>query len=351
MSRIRRAISSRPAIRGTRHVLEAAGRTPSVRRVVLTSSIVAVYGDAADLEDIGADRFDESHWNSTSNERHQPYSHSKTLAERLAWEMAGAQDRWDLVVVNPGLVLGPGLSPHTKAEGVLIMLDFGNGYYAFGAPELEFAIVDVRDVAEAHLRAGMMPEASGRHILVSESLSVMDIAEVLRDHFGDGYPFPRHTVSRAVALMLAPKRGIPQAVARRNLGYPLRFDNRRAREALGMTFRPAAESVVEHFRQLLDDGLGGVGGTGAVRRRPHAAASGNLRLNPGPDLPSTPPPRAPRAVPVPSKTIPPSERRTILYVTGRRISIGPAGKRLPHHPISRISSSTLFPKAPTILLI
>ena len=251
-----------PATAGTRNVLEAANRTPSVRRVVLTSSIVAVYGDAADLEDIGADRFDESHWNSTSNEHHQPYSYSKRLAEQIAWETAGAQDRWNLVVVNPGLVLGPGLSPHTKAEGVLVMLDFGNGYYNFGAPELEFAIVDVRDVAEGHLRAGTVPGASGRHILVSESLSVMDIAEVLRGHFGDGYPFPRHTVSSAVALMLAPRRGIPQAVAKRNLGYPLRFDNGRARDALGMTFRPAAESVVEHFRQLLDDGLTARSGRG-----------------------------------------------------------------------------------------
>lgn len=252
-----------PATRGTRHVLETANRTPSVRRVVLTSSIVAVYGDAADLEDLGADRFDESHWNTTSNERHQPYSYSKTLAERLAWEIAGAQDRWELVVVNPGLVLGPGLSPHTKAEGVLIMLDFGNGYYTFGAPELEFAIVDVRDVAEGHLRAGMMPGTSGRHILVSELLSVIEIAEVLRDHFGDGFPFPRQTVSRAVALMLAPRRGIPQAVAKRNLGYPLRFDNGRAREVLGMRFRSAAASIVEHFQQLLDDGL--VVGSGRER--------------------------------------------------------------------------------------
>lgn len=244
-----------PATRGTRHVLEAVNRTPSVRRVVLTSSIVAVYGDAADLDGIEADRFDESHWNSTSNAHHQPYSYSKTLAERMAWEIAGGQDRWDLVAVNPGLVLGPGLSRHTNAEGVLVMRDFGNGYYRFGAPELEFAIVDVRDVAEGHVRAALIPEARGRHILVSETLSLIEMASTLRDHFGDGYPFPRETVSKVVALMLAPRRRIPQAVARRNIGYPLRFDNRCAREVLGIAFRPAAESIVDHFRQLLDDGL------------------------------------------------------------------------------------------------
>ena len=244
-----------PATHGTRHVLDAARRTPTVRRVVFTSSIVAIYGDAADLERIEGDRFDETHWNTTSGEHHQPYARSKTLAERLAWRMAGEQDRWNLVVVNPGLVLGPALSPHTAAEGVLVMRDLGGGYYRFGAPELEYAIVDVRDVAEGHLRAGLLPEANGRHVLVSESLRLIEMAKALRGHFGDGFPFPRQTVSTPAALMLAPRRGIPQAVAKRNLGYPLRFDNRRARETLGMTFRPAAESLVEHFQQLLDDGL------------------------------------------------------------------------------------------------
>lgn len=244
-----------PATAGTRNVLEAANRAPSVRRVVLTSSITAIYGDAADLEQLDGDHFDESHWNATSNEDHQPYSYSKTLSERLAWEIAKKQSRWDLVAVNPGLVLGPGLSPHTKAEGVLMMLDFGNGYYRFGAPELEFAIVDVRDVAEGHLRAGLTPEASGRHILVSDSMTLVEMGKVLRGHFGNDFPFPRKAVSNLAALMLAPRRGIPQAVARRNLGYPLRFDNTRSRTALGMTYRPAAESVVDHFQQLLDDGM------------------------------------------------------------------------------------------------
>ena len=243
-----------PASAGTRHVLEAASRTPSVRRVVLTSSIVAVYGDAADVEHVEGERFDETHWNTTSSACHQPYSYSKTVAERLAWEIARRQSGWELVALNPGLVLGPALSPHTKAEGVLMMRDLGGGYYRFGAPDLEFAVVDVRDVAEAHLRA-LSPDASGRHILVSESLPLIRIAEILREHYGEAYPFPRRTVSNSAALMLAPTRGIPQAVARRNLGYPLRFDNGRSRTALGMVYRPASESVADHFRQLLDDGL------------------------------------------------------------------------------------------------
>ena len=110
-----------PATRGTRNVLEAANRTPSVRRVVLTSSVSAIYGDAVDMRRIEAGRFDESHWNETSSERHLPYSYAKTEAERLAWRIAGKQDRWDLVVVNPGLVLGPALSPHASPESVELM--------------------------------------------------------------------------------------------------------------------------------------------------------------------------------------------------------------------------------------
>ena len=244
-----------PATRGTRHVLEAAGRTGAVRRVVLTSSIVAIYGDAADLEQIEADRFDESHWNTTSHDGHQPYSYSKTLSERLAWKMAEEQDRWDLVVVNPGLVLGPGLSRNTNAEGVLIMRDLGSGAHRVGAPEVEFAIVDVRDVAEGHLQAGLIPEAEGRYILVSKTRSVIEIAGILRDRFGDGFPLPRRTVPNPMAISYAPLRGIPRAVAKRNVGYRLRFENARARTVLGVAFRPVEETITSHFQQLLNDGL------------------------------------------------------------------------------------------------
>jgi len=108
-----------------------------------------------------------------------------------------------------------------------------------------------------------LPNARGRHILVSESLSLLEIAGILRSRFGDAFPFPRRTVPNAAALMLASRRGIRQAVAKRNLGHPLRFDSRRARDRLGVTFRPAAESVIDHFRQLLDDGL-----VPATARRP-----------------------------------------------------------------------------------
>lgn len=244
-----------PATAGTRNVLMAVNRTPTVNRVVLTSSIAAIYGDAADLAATGNGCFTEEHWNETSSERHQPYAYSKTLAERLAWKLAEEQDRWDLVAVNPGLVFGPALSPHTSSESVQIMRDFGTGFYRLGAASFEFAIADVRDVAEAHLQAAISPSASGRYIVVSETMTLLQIAHVLRSRYGDEFPFPRRTLPKMIVSLLAPLRGLPRRVINRNVGYPLKFDNRRAKCDLGIGFRPAAEAVVDHFGQLLKDDL------------------------------------------------------------------------------------------------
>ena len=244
-----------PATGGTRNVLMAANRTPAVKRVVLTSSVAAIYGDASDLASTEEGCFSEEHWNGTSSERHQPYAYSKTLAERLAWKMAKEQDRWDLVAVNPGLVFGPALSPHTNSESVRIMRDFGTGFYRLGAARFEFGIVDVRDVAGAHVQAALRPDVGGRYIVVSETMDLKQIADVLRDAYGDGFPFPRLTLPRFVVYLLAPLRGLPRRVVQRNVGYPLKFDSRRAGSELGIRLRPAAETIVDHFAQLLADGL------------------------------------------------------------------------------------------------
>ena len=244
-----------PATSGTRNVLEAVNRCPSVRRVVLTSSVGAIYGDAVEMAGTEEGCFNESHWNETSSKGHHPYAYSKVLAERLAWQIAGSQDRWDLVAVNPGLVLGPALSPHTTSESVRIIRDFGTGYYRLGVPKGSFGIVDVRDVADAHVRAAMTAEATGRYILVAETLTLLQISAILRDRFGGAYPFPRRTLPKFVAVLLAPLAGLRRSEIRRNVGYPLRFDNRRARTHLGMRFRPASGAIVDHFQQLIDDGL------------------------------------------------------------------------------------------------
>ena len=92
-----------PAQLGTRNVLQEVDRTPSVERVVLTSSCAAIYGDNADLKKTPNGIFTEDIWNTSSSLEHQPYSYSKTLAEKEAWKINEKQNRWDLVTVNPTL--------------------------------------------------------------------------------------------------------------------------------------------------------------------------------------------------------------------------------------------------------
>lgn len=250
----------RPALQGTRNVLDAVNRTQSVKRVVLTSSVVAIYGDARESRDVPGGVFTEEHWNTTSSVDHQPYPYSKTVAEQEAWRYQQGQERWDMVTIHPGLVLGPSLTSASDSASLSTMKQFTDGSMLAGAPALTMGVVDVRDVADAHLRAGFTAEAHGRYIVNAESLTLLDIGRILRRRFGPFYPFPRMTAPKVLVKAIAPAAGLTRKFVDRNIGYPLEFDNSRSRNELGLVYRPAEQTITEHFRQMLDDGL--------VRRMP-----------------------------------------------------------------------------------
>lgn len=243
----------RPALEGTKNVLDSVEATPSVKRVVLTSSVVAIYGDAIEMR--GKDSFTEADWNTSSSLKHQPYSYSKTVAEREAWTRAEAQSRWDLVTIHPGLVLGPALTNVSVSGSMATMRMFTDYSQATGTARLEFGVVDVRDVARAHIAAGYTPEAHGRYLTNSESLSMLQISKALRGAFGYRPSFPLVEAPKAAVKLVAPLAGQTREFIQKNVGYPLRFDNSRTTRELGIRFRPARESVVEHFQQMIDDGL------------------------------------------------------------------------------------------------
>lgn len=185
-----------PAMLGTRNVLEQANDTPTVKRIVVTSSCAAIYGDNVDLQQTPDGVFTEDVWNTSSSESHQPYSYSKTLAEREAWQICEQQDRWDLVTINPSLVLGPGINPYGTSESFNVLKQYGDGTLKSGVPKMGMGIVDVRDVAEAHFRAGFTPEAKGRYITSGHNSDLADIAVVLRNIYGDSYPIPKRTMPK-----------------------------------------------------------------------------------------------------------------------------------------------------------
>jgi dihydroflavonol-4-reductase len=245
-----------PAVEGTRNVLGSVEKTETVERVVLTSSAGAVYGDVAEIEKLPAgEAFDERHWNETSNLERSPYSYSKTLAEREAWKLAEAQDRWRLVTLNPTFVAGPSLSARTDSTSIDTVLSMVNGLFRFGVPDLGFGVVDVRDVALAHLRAASLPEAEGRHVLCNQVLSLLEIGQILRAEFGNKYPFPRRTVPKFVLMLVGPFMGYSREFLDSNIGYRIRFDATKSREALGLEYRSARSTFVDHLRQLEAMGL------------------------------------------------------------------------------------------------
>lgn len=245
----------RPAVEGTRNVLETVNRTPSVKRVVLTTSIAAVFGDNQDLKDIPGGVFTEEHWNTTSSVDHQPYSYSKVAAEREAWKIAKAQSRWDLVCINPAFVLGPSLTKSSVSTSIETLLNLGNGKLRTGVPRLMFSVVDVRDVARAHILAGHTASAKGRHIIAAREMSLLDMARVLRRKF-ERYPLPTFEIPKVMAWLVGPiTADITRKFVSTNVGWPLKLDNSRSKRELGLKYLPVEQTLTEHFQQLVDDGL------------------------------------------------------------------------------------------------
>jgi nucleoside-diphosphate-sugar epimerase len=244
-----------PAKLGTRNVLESVNRTDSVKRVVLTSSVAAVYGDTKEALTKPDNTFTNQDWNSTSTLEHQPYSLSKTLAEKEAWKMAKQQDRWNLVTINPGFILGPSLSKRKDSFSIDTMLNYANGNYRSGIPKIYLGSADVRDVAQGHVNACFNKEANGRYLLVNKTITLMDIARIIKNRIPGKYPLPIMVAPKFLYWLIAPLFGFTRKYASLNTGYPIYFDNRPSRSDLNISYRAIEDTVADHFQQLVDDHL------------------------------------------------------------------------------------------------
>lgn len=245
-----------PAVQGTRNVLAAVSATETVKRVVLTSSCAAIYGDNSDIADMPEGKLTEAVWNTSSSLSHQAYSLSKTLAEKAAWEIVEAQSRWDLVTINPSFILGPGINPEASGESYAILTQIGDGTMAAGIPDFKVGAVDVREVAAAHIAAGFTPEAEGRHILSGHNTGFVEMSALLRAHFGSSYKFGKSTLPKFMVWLVGPmiNPGLTRKMVSRNVGIPFLADNTKSRTALGVTYRPLSETLTEHFQQLIEAG-------------------------------------------------------------------------------------------------
>ena len=238
-----------PAREGTLRVLRAADEL-GAKRVVLTSSFAAIaYGHPP-----RDTPFDERDWTNPSDVR--AYVKSKTLAERAAWAFVGEEGRrLELSVVNPVGIFGPVLGPDLSASIVLVRRLVAGAMP--GSPQLYFAIVDVRDVADLHVRAMTHPDAKGERFLAvaGETLSVHAIAKLLRARLGsEGRRVPRWQLPNW-AVRLAARRDPELAQIAGELGRIRRASGEKARRVLGWSPRSNEEALLASARSLIDLGL------------------------------------------------------------------------------------------------
>jgi dihydroflavonol-4-reductase len=238
-----------PARDGTRRAVEAAIKF-GVRRVVLTSSVAAASRSAKIVESVS----DETVWTDLDDPKVNTYSRSKTLAERMAWELiASSGGATTLTTVNPAVVLGPVLSGDYSAS-VQVVERLLSGKVP-GIPRLGFNFVDVRDVADLHIRAMTAPEAAGQRFIAAGTFAWMaELAMLLRARLGDAASkVPTRQVPdfvvRLAGLFSKELRG---AVPR--LGQKRDFTSAKAQTTFGWRPRRLEETVLDCARSLIATG-------------------------------------------------------------------------------------------------
>lgn len=240
-----------PAREGTLRVLRAA-RDAGVRRVVVTSSFAAIgYGQKPRSEP-----FDETDWSVPEARGTTAYARSKTFAERAAWEfMAREGGKLELAVVNPVAVFGPVLGADFSSSIQLVktMLE---GLLP-GCPKLWFGAVDVRDVANLHLRAMIDPAARGERFLAlaGDFVRMIDIARVLKNHLGASASRPPTRELPNFLVRLAALRNPMVKLILPELGKKKNGTNAKASRLLGWTPRTTEQSVIATAESLLALGL------------------------------------------------------------------------------------------------
>jgi dihydroflavonol-4-reductase len=236
-----------PARDGTLRVLRAAV-VAGVKRVVVTSA--ANTASPSSYRDSGVS--DETLWTDPDDPTLQPYRRSKTLAERAAWDFMKSTKDTTLTTILPGAVFGPILSPDGLGS-VQIVARLLNGMP--GTPKIGFEIVDVRDLADIHIRAMTAPSAAGERLLATgEFMWMQDMALALRSGLGDAASrVPKRNLPN-VAVRLAALRDPALREILPALGRRHRHTTEKAERLLGWRPRPAAETVVACGQSLLEHG-------------------------------------------------------------------------------------------------
>ena len=251
--------------------------------MVVTSSMAAVT-DEPDSDHT----LTEADWNVKSSLDRNPYYYAKTLAEKSAWDfMAQRKPFFDLVAINPFMVVGPSLTAALNTSN-RIFVDLLKGTYP-GILSLTWGFVDVRDVADAHVRALGTPSAHGRYLCAGDTLSMRGLVALLAENGYAGYRLPKRPLDTASGNLLVRLLSFTQAPGvgsylRSHVGRVPKYNTAKIRTELGISFR-----AVERQRAGNDAGprsLGPSAGPPSRRRcapwdlaQALAAASSGCRCN------------------------------------------------------------------------
>lgn len=242
-----------PAVNGTLSILESAQANPGVKRVIITSSFAAISNGPRD------EPYDESDWNTSSTLEEGSYAFSKTMAERAAWDFMDSQDRhFDLVVINPTGVIGPSVVDRVNQTHEF-MIGVTNGQSP-AIIDISFPVVDVRDVARAHVKAMETPSASGRYLVSAGAPKFRRYVEILEEEgFGEKYKLPKLGLDNPFGsvlvrlLMLTQPKGVRDFVLS-NLKGTLTLDTRKAESELGMTWSSVDQALRDQAHFLDEKG-------------------------------------------------------------------------------------------------
>lgn len=233
-----------PAREGTLRVLRAA-RDAGVRRVVLTSAFHAVSWGWPHDDHV----FTEADWTVLDGPGVDAYGKSKTLAERAAWDWVADEGAGlELVTMLPVAVMGTVLGTDISGSNHIVQTMLAGGMPGFA--DIWIPIVDVRDVAAAHVLAMETRDAAGERFLLSSGpvTSLSEIGRTLRTALGDA--------AAAVPTSTIPDEMAP-ASAQADLGYRKRLTNEKARRVLGWSPRPSEDAIVAAGESMVRRGLVG----------------------------------------------------------------------------------------------
>ncbi|MDR6806029.1 dihydroflavonol-4-reductase [Dyadobacter sp. BE34] len=234
-----------PAREGVLRVLRAS-KDAGVKRMVLTSAIGAiVYGHPKQTAP-----YDEAVWTDTT---HAPaYQKSKTLAERAAWEfMKSEGGNLELAVVNPAAVMGPVLGPD-YSHSIYLVKNLLTGKMA-GCPKINSCFVDVRDVADLHLRAMLDPKANGERFIATggESIWLAEVAKMLKANLGDKAGKVKAMQLPNIVLRIAALKDPMVKSMVPLLGMQMNLTSAKAIELLGWSPRSPKDAILAAAESLI----------------------------------------------------------------------------------------------------